>query len=73
MLQVMDIWENYLETLKSYADVGFIHDKSIYWLPQHASKKIIKENDVADNYDDRFWCVWNMQGKVLWALYMLSY
>ena len=61
-LMLMDIWENYLETLKSYANVGFILEKSIYWLPQHASKKVIKENDVADNYDDRFWCVWNMQG-----------
>ena len=59
---LMDIWENYLETLKSYANVGFILEKSIYWLPQHASKKVIKENDVADNYDDSFWCVWNMQG-----------
>ena len=47
-LMLMDIWENYLETLKSYANVGFIHDKSIYWLPQHASKKVIKENDVAE-------------------------
>ena len=72
-LMLMDIWENYLETLKSYANVGFIHDKSIYWLPQHASKKVIKENDVADNHDHSFWCVWNMQGKVLWALHMLSY
>ena len=59
---LMDIWENYLETLKSYANVGFILEKSICWLPQRASKKVIKENDVADNYDDSFWCVGNMQG-----------
>ena len=61
-LMLMDIWENYLETLKSYANVGFILEKSIYWVPQRASKKVIKENDVADSYDDSFWCVWNMQG-----------
>ena len=66
---LMDIGENYLETLKSYANVGFIRDKNIYWLPQHASKKIIKENDVDDNYDDSFWYVWNIQGKVLWAFW----
>ena len=61
-LMLMDIWENYLETLKSYANVGFMLEKNIYWLPQHPSKKVIKENDVADNYDDSFWCIWNMQG-----------
>lgn len=71
-LMLMDIWENYLETLKSYVNVGFILDKNIYWLPKHASKKVIKENDADDNYDDSFWCVWNVQGKVLWALHMLS-
>ena len=29
-LMLMDISENYLETLKSYANVGFILEKSIY-------------------------------------------
>ena len=61
-LMLMDIWENYLETLKSYANVGFILEKSIYSLPQQVSKKVIKENDDADNCDDSFWCIWNMQG-----------